>query len=365
MFERRLYYHIDWALLLAILALCGLGVAMIYSTTSDPTRAVSHMHITQIYAIVIGLIVMVATLSLDYRTFTDKSHLIYIAILALLDLRPVLRRRADGRPAVDSAQDRQPAAVRVRQGRRRARAGEVLRRESRRAVVERSRDRRGAHRHSARADREGARSRYRGHAAADFSRGCLPGRHADAHSRPARAVSGARGAGGVEVRHEPVSEEPGFRRFSIRHRTRKAPDTSKSRRASRSDRAGLPARDSSRGRRGSSGFSPSPTTISFSRCWPRNRGLPASSWRSACICSLSCARSRPPAWPRIGSGSYLVLGVLASFTFQVIYNVTMSAGLAPVKGLTLPLMSYGGSSMIATLAGFGLVLNVRMRRFTN
>jgi rod shape determining protein RodA len=64
-------------------------------------------------------------------------------------------------------------------------------------------------------------------------------------------------------------------------------------------------------------------------------------------------------------GSYLVLGVIASFTFQVIYNVTMSAGLAPVKGLTLPLMSYGGSSMIATLAAFGLVLNVRMRRFTN
>jgi rod shape determining protein RodA len=64
-------------------------------------------------------------------------------------------------------------------------------------------------------------------------------------------------------------------------------------------------------------------------------------------------------------GSYLVLGVLSTFTFQVIYNITMSAGLAPVKGLTLPLMSYGGSSMIATLAGFGLILNVRMRRFTN
>lgn len=64
-------------------------------------------------------------------------------------------------------------------------------------------------------------------------------------------------------------------------------------------------------------------------------------------------------------GAYLVLGVLSSFTFQVIYNITMSAGLAPVKGLTLPLMSYGGSSMIATLVGFGLILNVRMRRFTN
>jgi rod shape determining protein RodA len=64
-------------------------------------------------------------------------------------------------------------------------------------------------------------------------------------------------------------------------------------------------------------------------------------------------------------GAYLVVGLIAGFTFQVIYNVTMSAGLAPVKGLTLPLLSYGGSSIIATLASFGLILNVRMRRFTN
>ena len=64
-------------------------------------------------------------------------------------------------------------------------------------------------------------------------------------------------------------------------------------------------------------------------------------------------------------GTLLVVGALASFTFQVFYNVSMSAGLAPVKGLTLPLMSYGGSSVIASLAGIGLVLNVRMRRFTN
>lgn len=64
-------------------------------------------------------------------------------------------------------------------------------------------------------------------------------------------------------------------------------------------------------------------------------------------------------------GAYLVIGILSGFTFQVVYNIAMSAGLAPVKGLTLPLMSYGGSSLMATLAGFGLILNVRMRRFTN
>jgi len=84
MFERRLYYHIDWALLIAIVALCGLGVLMIFSTTSDPTRAMSHMYVTQLYAIIIGLVVMVFMLTLDYRTFTDKSHLIYIGLLLLL-----------------------------------------------------------------------------------------------------------------------------------------------------------------------------------------------------------------------------------------------------------------------------------------
>jgi rod shape determining protein RodA len=64
-------------------------------------------------------------------------------------------------------------------------------------------------------------------------------------------------------------------------------------------------------------------------------------------------------------GAYLVVAILSGFGFQVLYNITMSAGLAPVKGLTLPLMSYGGSSLVATLAAFGLILNVRMRRFTN
>ena len=63
-------------------------------------------------------------------------------------------------------------------------------------------------------------------------------------------------------------------------------------------------------------------------------------------------------------GAMLVAGIMAGFAFQVIYNVTMSAGLLPVKGLTLPFMSYGRSSIIATLIGFGLILNVRMRRFT-
>src|SRR5438552_9827904 len=84
MFERRLYHHIDWALLIAMLALCALGVVMINSTTADPTRSNSHLYITQMYAIAIGLGAMVFMLMLDYRTFTDKSHFIYIALVVVL-----------------------------------------------------------------------------------------------------------------------------------------------------------------------------------------------------------------------------------------------------------------------------------------
>ena len=53
-----------------------------------------------------------------------------------------------------------------------------------------------------------------------------------------------------------------------------------------------------------------------------------------------------------------MVGIVSGFTFQVMYNITMSAGLAPVKGLTLPLMSYGRSSLVVTLAWVGLLLRV-------
>jgi rod shape determining protein RodA len=64
-------------------------------------------------------------------------------------------------------------------------------------------------------------------------------------------------------------------------------------------------------------------------------------------------------------GALIAAGVAAMLSFQVFVNVGMTVGIMPITGVTLPLMSYGGSSMIATLAAFGLVLNVRMRRFTN
>lgn len=64
-------------------------------------------------------------------------------------------------------------------------------------------------------------------------------------------------------------------------------------------------------------------------------------------------------------GAFLAAGLAAVFAFQVVYNVAMVAGLVPVKGLPLPLLSYGGSSIVSTLLAVGLILNVRVRRFVN
>ncbi len=64
-------------------------------------------------------------------------------------------------------------------------------------------------------------------------------------------------------------------------------------------------------------------------------------------------------------GAFLVTGIASTLAFQVVYNVAMVAGLVPVKGLPLPLMSYGGASVLSTMIGLGFILNVRMRRFAN
>jgi len=65
------------------------------------------------------------------------------------------------------------------------------------------------------------------------------------------------------------------------------------------------------------------------------------------------------------AGSFIVMGVVAVITFQIAVNVGMVLGLMPVTGIPLPLMSYGGSSVLFTFLALGMVMNVRMRRFVN
>ncbi len=62
-------------------------------------------------------------------------------------------------------------------------------------------------------------------------------------------------------------------------------------------------------------------------------------------------------------GRLVALGVTALFATQVLVNVGMVTGLLPVVGVPLPLMSYGGTSMLVSLTALGLLLSVRMRQF--
>jgi rod shape determining protein RodA len=62
-------------------------------------------------------------------------------------------------------------------------------------------------------------------------------------------------------------------------------------------------------------------------------------------------------------GVLLAFGVVSLIFWQAFINLAMVMGLLPVVGVPLPLFSYGGSSLLTNLAGLGLLMNIRMRRY--
>ncbi|RME16133.1 MAG: rod shape-determining protein RodA [Bdellovibrio sp.] len=62
-------------------------------------------------------------------------------------------------------------------------------------------------------------------------------------------------------------------------------------------------------------------------------------------------------------GMFVVLGVTAFIFWHMFINICMVIGLMPIVGVPLPLLSYGGSSMLATMAGLGLISAVAYRRY--
>jgi rod shape determining protein RodA len=62
-------------------------------------------------------------------------------------------------------------------------------------------------------------------------------------------------------------------------------------------------------------------------------------------------------------GRILALGLTSVFAVQILINIGMVTGLLPIVGIPLPLMSYGGSSMVVSLTALGLLISIRMRQF--
>ena len=61
-------------------------------------------------------------------------------------------------------------------------------------------------------------------------------------------------------------------------------------------------------------------------------------------------------------GTVLCVGFISNLLFSILQNIGMTMGLMPITGITLPFMSYGGSSLLTSFMALGLVLNVGMRR---
>jgi len=60
-------------------------------------------------------------------------------------------------------------------------------------------------------------------------------------------------------------------------------------------------------------------------------------------------------------GGLLAGGIACLFAFHVLVNVGMTAGMLPVTGLPLPFLSYGGSNLLASMAGVGILSGVQVR----
>ncbi|MCC7123401.1 MAG: rod shape-determining protein RodA [Acidobacteria bacterium] len=361
MFDRRLYYHIDWLLIAAVYALCVLGLVMIYSATGGATG----IYWTQIYAVGLGTLAMAVCLGIDYRSLGDKSHLLFLGLVAALvgvlffgEVRGGSRRWIDLGPFNLQPSEFAKATVALV-------LAKMLGDSQRRAITNND-------------------IIFAGILTAVPL--LLISRQPDLGTAVTLlpVLLTVTYVAGMSARYlrglvlVSLLAAPFIYQFALQDYQRERIITflnpEKDARGGGYQQiqaritvgsGGVWGKGFREGTQGQLRFLPVAHNDFIFSVLAEEQGFAGvivalGLYLFVIVRSMEAARL---AKDRLGA--YLVLGVLASFTFQVVYNISMSAGLVPVKGLTLPLMSYGGSSMIATLAGFGLVLNVRMRRFTN
>ena len=78
-------------------------------------------------------------------------------------------------------------------------------------------------------------------------------------------------------------------------------------------------------------------------------------------CLLCASGLRIAASTQEPFGRLLAVGIVTLLASQAVINAGMTVGLMPITGMTLPLASYGGSSLVSTCLAIGLLLNVGMR----
>ena len=73
-------------------------------------------------------------------------------------------------------------------------------------------------------------------------------------------------------------------------------------------------------------------------------------------CGIGIARSTREPYGRL-----VVIGLVTMFATQIMVNIGMTLGIAPIVGITLPFISYGGSSMVTSFVALSIIFNIKMR----
>jgi rod shape determining protein RodA len=364
--ERRLYHHIDWLLLGAVLTLAGLGLVMIYSATWNPIRErVGPQFWTQLYAIVLGLGALMVCLMVDYRRLCENSLFIYLGVAALLVYVLV-------------AGSTQMGAQRwISLGFFNVQPSELMKIALALALATFfAENNRGA-------QNNGDLLLAGGLVGVAF---LLIAREPDLGSAVTMLpiFLGIAFVAGLRLKllailaivalvSAPVAwtfalkdyQKSRIETFINPEKDSQGAGYQQIQARITAGSGGLTGKGFRQGTQGQYRFLPVAHNDFIYSVLAEEHGFlgvlaTLGLYLFVVVRSIEAARLS-----KDRHGTYLVVGLLSCFCFQVLYNITMSAGLAPVKGLTLPLMSYGGTSIIATLAAFGLILNVRMRRFTN
>jgi cell division protein FtsW len=84
----------------------------------------------------------------------------------------------------------------------------------------------------------------------------------------------------------------------------------------------------------------------------------------ACFCVIAWRGLRTSMRAPDRFGAFLALGLTTMVAFQAFFNVSVVLGLLPTKGIPLPFVSYGGSSLLINLVGMGILLNVSQHAST-
>lgn len=361
--DRRLLLNIDWVLLGAVLLLLGVGVAMIVSATHSGRH--SDLYLRQLFAIGVGLAALTVAVSLDYRRLADRSPLLYLVALAALAAVLLVGPRIAGTRrwfVLGGVQIQPSELVKL------AAALFVAK-----LFAETKKERLGL-------------TDVLGPGAAVALLAVLIAAEPDLGTAfclvplflTVAFLAGLRMkavltllialvvAGGLwwQFAAQPYQKD---RVYNFLDPTRDLKKAGYQRNQSQIavGSGGLVGKGYKNGSQSQLGYLPARQTDFIFSVLAEEWGFLGVAFVLGLYLFVLWRALETAQLARDRVGAFLAAGITAVLAFQVVYNVAMVAGLVPVKGLPLPLMSYGGSSVLSSLLGIGLVLNVRMRRFAN